>query len=90
MLYHVYRITFTGYDQDEPVFLISKRHSDEIIAKTPTVSKAIDLINTWEKQLDIFTPAEERYAPKNIGRITESAAREAAFERVAGPDLPKR
>ncbi len=90
MLYHGYRITFTGYDQDAAVFLISKRHSDEILAKTTAVSRAIDLINTWEKQLNIFTPQEERYAPKNIGRITESATGEAALERMAGPDLPER
>ncbi len=90
MLYHGYRITFTGYDQDEPVFLISKRHSEVILAKTPSVSSAIDLINTWEKQLDIFTPAEERYATKNTGRLTESATGEAAIERMADPDLPKR
>jgi hypothetical protein len=44
MIYHGYRITFTGYDQGEPVFLVSKRRSDEILAKTATVSSAIDLI----------------------------------------------
>lgn len=53
MLYHGYRITFAGYDQDSAVFLVSKRHSDEILAKTPTVSQAIDLIDEWGKQAEI-------------------------------------
>ena len=52
-MYHGYRITFTGYDQDTAVFLISKRHSDEILAKTSAASKAIDLINEWEKQVNL-------------------------------------
>ncbi len=79
MLYHGYRITFTGYDQDEPVFLVSKRHSDTILAKTPSVSKAIDLIDELEKQLNIPLSEEEYLATKNTGRVTESATGEAAF-----------
>ncbi len=53
MLYHGYRITFTGYDQDNPVFLISKRHSDEILAKLSSASQAIDWITEFEKQLSL-------------------------------------
>ncbi len=90
-MYHGYRITFTGYDQDgTAVFLISKRPSDEILAKTPSVSNAIDLINAWEKQLDIPFTGGNNHATAHAGRITESATGEAAIERMAGPNLPKR
>lgn len=89
-MYHGYRITFTGYDQDgAAVFLISKRFSDEILAKTPSVSSSIDLINEWEKQLEIPFKQEDHHATTHLGRITQSATGEAAFERMAGPTLPE-
>lgn len=89
-MYHGYRITFTGYDQDgAAVFLISKRHSGEILAKTPSVSSAIDLINTWEKQLSIPLTTEDWYAKKDIGRITEPAAGAEALKRMAHDPVPE-
>ncbi len=60
MLYHGYRITFTGYDQGVPVFLISTRHSDEVLANASSACKAIDLINELEKHTELPFEASRR------------------------------
>lgn len=55
MYYHGYAIRFVELSprspQFDPVFLIHKRGSDEIIGKASSIADAIDIIREFEDQL---------------------------------------
>jgi hypothetical protein len=79
LLYHGYRITFAGYDQDgSAVFLITKRRCEEVLAKTTRACEAIDLINEWRKQIEIPFTKEVEKEVKNDSR--------KRFEVANGPE----
>jgi len=60
MIYKNHLITPVGFDDDGPVFVVTRRGSNEIIVKTHAVSKAIDTIDVicTQGELPLFPPKQ--------------------------------
>lgn len=51
MLYHGYRITFAELLPEDACILISRRHSDDILAAVSSISQAIAWVREVETQV---------------------------------------
>jgi len=56
MLYHGYRLSWVQAPRiEDSLIRVTPRHSPrKVLAETPSISAAIDLIGIWESQLDLF------------------------------------